>query len=121
MHGVVKKWIADRGFGFITTDTGDVFVHYRALHGMDDLTAGMPVEFDKVPGRDPGKWQAANVRQADGDPVQHRQLAGTQSADPQPVSENELRAWIEEVGLSGSAQAYDRFCAFARDQGWLSG
>lgn len=114
MRGVVKKWVADRGFGFIKSESGDVFVHYRALQGMDELAAGMQVEFDKVPGRDAGKWQAANVRLAGEAPARVQQII------PQQVSEAELRAEIARLFSDISTTAMDDLCGLASSHGWLS-
>ena len=57
------KWFNDaKGFGFITTDSGeDVFVHFSAIQakGFRSLPEGAQVEFDLVQG--PKGLQAANV------------------------------------------------------------
>lgn len=57
------KWFNDaKGFGFITTETGeDVFVHFSAIQsqGFRSLPEGADVEFDLVQG--PKGLQAANV------------------------------------------------------------
>jgi CspA family cold shock protein len=57
------KWFNDaKGFGFITTSTGeDVFVHFSAIQsrGFRSLQEGAQVEFDVVEG--PKGLQAANV------------------------------------------------------------
>ncbi|HYH08915.1 MAG TPA: cold-shock protein [Thermoanaerobaculia bacterium] len=57
------KWFNDaKGFGFITTETGeDVFVHFSAIQakGFRSLAEGSSVEFDLVQG--PKGLQAANV------------------------------------------------------------
>ena len=57
------KWFNDaKGFGFITTDSGeDVFVHFSAIqaNGFRTLAEGASVEFDLVQG--PKGLQAANV------------------------------------------------------------
>jgi CspA family cold shock protein len=57
------KWFNDaKGFGFITTETGeDVFVHFSAIQGRGfrSLAEGASVEFDVVNG--PKGLQAANV------------------------------------------------------------
>lgn len=57
------KWFNDaKGFGFITTDSGeDVFVHFSAISakGFRSLPEGADVEFDLVQG--PKGLQAANV------------------------------------------------------------
>jgi len=57
------KWFNDaKGFGFITTESGeDVFVHFSAIQaqGFRSLAEGSAVEFDLVQG--PKGLQAANV------------------------------------------------------------
>lgn len=64
MHGKVKMWNGDRGFGFISRDDGcdDVFAHVSSLpEGHDELAIGDLVEFELVPGRN-GRLAAANVK-----------------------------------------------------------
>ncbi len=57
------KWFNDaKGFGFITTESGeDVFVHFSAIQGggFRSLQEGASVEFDLTSG--PKGLQAANV------------------------------------------------------------
>lgn len=56
------KWFNDaKGFGFITTDQGDVFVHFSAIQGggFRSLSEGAAVELDVTQG--PKGLQAANV------------------------------------------------------------
>jgi len=57
------KWFNDaKGFGFITTSSGeDVFVHFSAIQaqGFRSLPEGASVEFDLVQG--PKGLQAQNV------------------------------------------------------------
>jgi CspA family cold shock protein len=59
------KWFNDaKGFGFITSETGeDVFVHFSAIQsqGFRSLPEGAQVEFDVIQG--PKGLQAANVNQ----------------------------------------------------------
>ncbi|MCD2256112.1 cold-shock protein [Agrilactobacillus fermenti] len=61
-NGTVKWFNAEKGYGFITTDTGnDVFVHFSAIQGdgYKSLDEGQKVTFD-VEESDRGP-QAANV------------------------------------------------------------
>ena len=60
-QGSIKKLVADRGFGFINTDTGDVFFHLSSLaEGVfEDLQEGQQVEFETEDG--PKGPQATNV------------------------------------------------------------
>ena len=60
--GTVKFFNAEKGFGFISRDGGDVFVHYSNIqgNGYRTLEEGQPVEFDVAPGRK-GE-EAQNVR-----------------------------------------------------------
>jgi CspA family cold shock protein len=61
-HGVVKWFNDSKGYGFITSPTGeDVFVHYSAINGdgFKTLTEGQEVEFDLQTG--PKGLQALNV------------------------------------------------------------
>ena len=62
MHGKVKWFSAEKGYGFIEReDGGDVFVHFSAIQeeGFKSLTEGQEVDFEIVDGaRGP---QAANV------------------------------------------------------------
>ena len=62
MQGRVKWFNAEKGFGFITKDTGgDLFVHFSAIQGsgFKSLEEGAKVSFDIVES-DRGE-QAANV------------------------------------------------------------
>ncbi len=48
-NGTVKWFNAEKGFGFITADTGqDYFVHYSAIDmpGFKVLEEGQPVDFE---------------------------------------------------------------------------
>jgi CspA family cold shock protein len=65
MRGKVKWFNADKGFGFIESETGeDVFVHFSAIkmEGYKSLEEGQAVQFDVSKGqRGP---QAENVTRA---------------------------------------------------------
>ena len=63
------KWFNDaKGFGFITPDGGgdDMFAHFSAIqmNGYKSLKENQRVSFEKVPGKKPGEWQAANIQDA---------------------------------------------------------
>eukprot|EP00660_Eupelagonema_oceanica_P014902 gene14902-11753_t len=62
--GTVKKWNAEKGFGFIGPSDGsaDVFCHYRQIQGGKALQEGAQVNFTTAPSpRDPSKTEAKNV------------------------------------------------------------
>ncbi len=47
-QGKIKKLVADRGFGFISYDKGDIFFHCSAVVGanFEDLQEGQTVEYE---------------------------------------------------------------------------
>ena len=61
--GTIKK-LTDRGFGFITTDGGELFFHKSAVQGCsyEDLREGQSVEF--VEGEGPKGPRAESVKPA---------------------------------------------------------
>lgn len=60
-EGKVKKIIADKGFGFIEGENGDIFFHHSALVGVaiESLREGESVKYDV--GRGPKGPRAENV------------------------------------------------------------
>jgi cold shock protein len=63
MTGTVKWFNAEKGYGFITPESGaDVFVHFSAIQatGYRSLDEGQVVDFDVTQG--PKGPQATNVR-----------------------------------------------------------
>jgi len=61
-QGTVKWFNSEKGFGFITRETGpDVFVHHSAIQatGFKSLNEGDRIEFDVA--RGPKGLQAQNV------------------------------------------------------------
>jgi cold shock protein len=60
-QGRIKK-LTDKGFGFITTDSGDLFFHMSSLQGVryEDLQEGQSVEYEA--GNGPKGPRAESVR-----------------------------------------------------------
>jgi CspA family cold shock protein len=63
-QGTIKKLIADKGFGFIDGERGDLFFHHSALEGttIEALRVGQVVTYDE--GRGPKGPRAENVKPA---------------------------------------------------------
>jgi len=65
-EGIVKWFNAQKGFGFITPDSGgsDAFVHISAVEraGMSDLREGQKVAFELVTDRKSGKLSADQLK-----------------------------------------------------------
>ncbi len=61
-HGTIKKLIADKGFGFIRGERGDLFFHHSALEGatIESLRQGQVVEYEE--GEGPKGPRAEKVR-----------------------------------------------------------
>ena len=47
-QGKIKKLVADRGFGFIEGDSGDLFFHFSGVEGVtfEELNEGQLVEYE---------------------------------------------------------------------------
>jgi len=63
-EGTVKWFNADKGYGFISRESGDdLFVHFSEIQGegFKTLDEGQAVSFDEATGNN-GKKQATNVR-----------------------------------------------------------
>jgi CspA family cold shock protein len=63
-QGTIKKLIADKGFGFIEGEKGDLFFHHSAVEGatIETLQVGQMVTYEE--GRGPKGPRAEQVRPA---------------------------------------------------------
>lgn len=63
-QGTIKKLVADKGFGFIAGDSGDLFFHLSALEDgqFEDLEIGQTVEYEE--GEGPKGPRATSVKPA---------------------------------------------------------
>ena len=61
-EGTIKKLIAEKGFGFIEGERGDIFFHHSALIGttIEALREGQRVEYEE--GSGPKGPRAENVK-----------------------------------------------------------
>jgi CspA family cold shock protein len=61
-QGKIKKLVADRGFGFIEGERGDMFFHHSAVRdgGFDSLKVGQTVQYEEA--RGPKGPRAENVQ-----------------------------------------------------------
>jgi len=60
-QGTIKKLVADRGFGFIEGERGELFFHHSAVEGtsIEALRVGQQVTYEE--GRGPKGPRAENV------------------------------------------------------------
>jgi len=51
--GKIKRLVTDRGFGFVETETGDLFFHHSEVQGttFEELQEGQTVEYEVGEGR----------------------------------------------------------------------
>lgn len=63
-QGTIKKLIADKGFGFIDGERGDLFFHHSSLEGtsIEALRVGQMVTYEE--GRGPKGPRAESVKPA---------------------------------------------------------
>ena len=61
-QGTIKKLIADKGFGFISGEGGELFFHHSSLEGtaIEALQVGQAVTYEE--GRGPKGPRAENVK-----------------------------------------------------------
>ena len=61
-QGTIKKLIADKGFGFIAGERGDLFFHHSAVQGatIETLRVGQTVSYQE--GSGPKGPRAENVK-----------------------------------------------------------
>lgn len=118
--GVVKAWLPDRGFGFITMDGGDqaqdVFVHMKQLpRGVRFLEPGVRVQFE-VCSTDRGP-QAEHVQVAGATAVRTTQNARTRERGSRPdvITEQQLADEVHELG----GLSWDALVRAARKHGWV--
>ena len=64
-QGTIKKLVADKGFGFIEGERGELFFHHSAVEGttFESLSEGQTVEYSE--GRGPKGPRAEAVRLAE--------------------------------------------------------
>jgi CspA family cold shock protein len=65
MHGIVKWFNEDRGYGFIISDSKEYFVHYKGIagEGFKTLRDGDSVSFE--PEKSPKGMIAVNVQMSE--------------------------------------------------------
>ena len=99
----VKWFNDDKGFGFIESSDGDVFVHYRSIEpdteGFKTLSEGELVEYLQV--QSERGWSAVEVRKIEGAKPKGPRLKDFDSAH------------LEAIGLLLSQMSYDDIHRYA--------
>ena len=64
VQGTIKKVVSDRGFGFISGESGDVFFHHTSVAEgqFDNLQEGQPVEYEIEEGQGGKGPRASSVK-----------------------------------------------------------
>jgi len=103
--GVCKWFNVQKGFGFITPDTGgdDLFVHQTAIHaeGFRSLEEGEKVEYDREMNHEKGKAKAVNVTGPGGQYVKGAQR------QPRPEFGQQQGFQGQQRGFSGNNRGYN--------------
>lgn len=62
-QGTIKKLVADKGFGFIAGDSGELFFHHSAVEGgsFETLQEGQAVEYTEGSGPKGPRAEAVRV------------------------------------------------------------
>ena len=86
--GVVKKWVEEKGYGFIVPEQGrtDLFVHRHGLVRMSSLPVGATVQYDVEYCDSKSRYLAVNVVVQNVD-----QFSQTAPNVPSAVAPNPLR------------------------------
>jgi CspA family cold shock protein len=64
VNGTCKWFDKERGYGFLDTPDGDLFVHVSGIDFGMQLVVGDQVQFDVAPDKKSGRNKAINVRAA---------------------------------------------------------
>ena len=64
VQGTIKKVVSDRGFGFISGESGDVFFHHTSVEEgqFDNLHEGQAVEYEVEEGQGGKGPRATSVK-----------------------------------------------------------